>query len=267
VGLTTANLDVRAVRLEVSDGIGTLVLSRPPVNALDTAAQRALRWAAEEAAERPDVSAVVLHGDAGRFSAGADIREMAGMSAADMTVWAGQLQGAFSAVADIPKPVVAAVNGFALGGGCELALTADHRIMADDARIGLPEITLGVIPGAGGTQRLTRLVGPARAKEIIFTGRALDAAEALAIGLVDQVVPAERVLQEARAWATRFVGGPALALRAAKQAVDLGGGTDLRSGLEIERALFAGLFGTDDRLEGMRSFVVKGPGNARFTGR
>ena len=255
-----------SVRLDVADGIGTILLARPPVNALDTTAQRQLERAAQEAADRTDVAAVVLHGGADRFSAGADIREMAGMSAGEMTRWSRRLQEAFSAVADIPKPVVAAVNGFALGGGCELALTADRRILAENARIGLPEIHLGVIPGAGGTQRLTRLVGPARAKEVIFTGRTLDAAEALAIGLADQVVPAGQVLKEARAWAAGFVGGPALALRAAKQAVDVGGGTDLHSGLLLEQALFAGLFGTEDRLAGMGSFVRHGPGRAGFTG-
>ncbi|MHC3472567.1 enoyl-CoA hydratase/isomerase family protein [Streptomyces sp. 7R007] len=254
------------MRLDVTDGIGTLLLARPPVNALDTAAQRLLEAAAHEAADREDVAAVVLYGGPERFSAGADIREMAGMSPADMTRWARHLQDAFTAVADIPKPVVAAVNGFALGGGCELALAADHRILAADARIGLPEILLGVIPGAGGTQRLTRLVGPARAKDLIFTGRTLTAEEALAIGLADHVVPADGVLKAAGAWAARFVGGPALALRAAKQAVDLGASTDPASGLLVERALFAGLFGTEDRLAGMRAFVERGPGHATFTG-
>lgn len=255
------------VRLVVADGIGTIELVRPPVNALDHRAQTELRRAAEEAADRTDVSAVILYGGPAVFAAGADIREMARLEAVDMVLWAGRLQGAFTAVADIPKPVVAAVTGFALGGGCELALTADHRILAPEATIGLPEVKLGVIPGAGGTQRLARLVGPAKAKEIIYTGRALSAAEALEIGLADRVVPRDRVLAAAREWAAQFVGGPSLALRAIKQAVDLGTGTDLRSGLDIERTLFEGLFGTEDQREGMRSFVEKGPGRAAFTGR
>ncbi|WP_326587462.1 enoyl-CoA hydratase/isomerase family protein [Streptomyces sp. NBC_01294] len=255
------------VRLVVEDGIGTIELARPPVNALDHQAQSELREAAEEAAARTDVAAVVLYGGPDRFSAGADIREMAGLRPVDMVLWASRLQGAFTAVADIPKPVVAAVTGFALGGGCELALTADHRILAPEVQIGLPEIKLGVIPGAGGTQRLARLVGTARAKEIMFTGRPLSAAQALAVGLADRVVPRDEVLAEARAWAAQFVGGPALALRAVKQAVDLGTGTDLRSGLELERALFEGLFGTRDQLAGMRTFVEEGPGKAVFVGR
>ncbi|MER5740946.1 MULTISPECIES: enoyl-CoA hydratase-related protein [unclassified Streptomyces] len=261
------NREERAVRLVVADGIGTIELSRPPVNALSREAQAQLRDAAQEAADRGDVSAVVLHGGPDKFSAGADIREMAGLDPVDMVLWAGRLQGAFTAVADIPKPVVAAVTGFALGGGCELALTADHRILAEEARIGLPEVKLGVIPGAGGTQRLARLVGTARAKEIMFTGRALSAQEALEIGLADRVVARDQVLKEAVAWARQFVGGPSLALRAIKQAVDLGTGTDLRSGLEIERTLFEGLFGTRDQLAGMSTFVEKGPGKAVFTGR
>lgn len=255
------------VRLVVADGIGTIELSRAPVNALDHQAQSELRQAAQEAADRTDVSAVVLYGGPDRFSAGADIREMAGLEPVDMVLWAGRLQGAFTAVADIPKPVVAAVTGFALGGGCELALTADHRILAEEALIGLPEVKLGVIPGAGGTQRLSRLVGTARAKEIMFTGRALSAREALDIGLADRVVARDQVLEQAMAWARQFVGGPSLALRAIKQAVDLGTATDLRSGLEIERTLFEGLFGTQDQLAGMRTFVAAGPGKAVFTGR
>jgi enoyl-CoA hydratase/carnithine racemase len=253
--------------LEVADGVGTIRLDRAPVNALDMAAQEELRRVATEAAERDDVAAVVLYGGEKKFSAGADIKQMAGMSHADMVVHAERLQAAFTTVADIPKPVVAAINGFALGGGCELALTADHRVCAVGATLGLPEILLGVIPGAGGTQRLSRLVGTARAKEIIFTGRALDALRALEIGLVDEVVPAGEVLASATAWATQFVGGPALALRAAKQAIDLGAGTDLRAGLQLERALFAGLFGTEDRAIGMGTFAASGPGRATFVGR
>ncbi|GAB3837283.1 enoyl-CoA hydratase-related protein [Dactylosporangium cerinum] len=256
-----------SVRLEVLDGIGTIRLDRPPVNALDIAAQQALRDAAAEAAERDDVAAVVVSGGEQMFSAGADIKQMAQMSHADMVVHAERLQAAFTAVADIAKPVVAAVAGFALGGGCELALTADYRVCGESATIGLPEIQLGVIPGAGGTQRLSRLVGPSRAKNMILTGRPVDAVRAYEIGLVDEVVPDHQVLPAARAWAAQFVGGPALALRAAKQAVDLGAGTDLRSGLQLERTLFAGLFGTADRAIGMDAFVSRTPGGARFVGR
>jgi enoyl-CoA hydratase/carnithine racemase len=177
-----------------------------------------------------------------------------------------RLQASFTAVAKIPKPVVAAVTGYALGGGLELALCADFRVAGQAARVGQPEILLGVIPGAGGTQRLPRLVGPARAKDIVFTGRFVEAAEALDIGLVDQVVPDAEVYDAARALVARYATGPALALRAAKQAIDDGLETDLDTGLEIERLHFAGLFATEDQRTGMRSFVENGPGKASFAG-
>jgi len=255
------------VRLEVADGIATLRLDRPKLNALNASMQRAIAAAAVACGERSDVAAVVITGGERVFAAGADIKEMAGLGHAEMVAHSAVLQSAFSAVARIPKPVVAAVNGYALGGGCELALCADVRVAADDATFGQPEIKLGVIPGAGGTQRLARLVGSSRAKDLILTGRFVAAAEALAIGLVDRVVPAGEVLAAARAWAGQFVGGPALALRAAKECVDRGLEVDLDSGLELERAHFAGLFATEDRSIGMRSFVAEGSGKARFLGR
>ena len=255
------------VRLEVEDGIGTIRIDRPPMNALSVQVQEGLRAAAHEAGERSDVAAVVLYGGEKVFAAGADIKEMAAMSYADMVGRSGALQSSFTAVARIPKPVVAAVTGYALGGGCELALCADFRVCGDNAKLGQPEILLGVVPGAGGTQRLPRLIGSARAKDLIFSGRHVGAEEALRIGLVDAVVPADEVYAAARAMAARYVGGPALALRAAKEAIDLGLETDLDRGLELERLQFAGLFATDDRRIGMESFVEHGPGKARFTGR
>ena len=179
-----------------------------------------------------------------------------------------RLQSAFTAVARIPKPVVAAINGYALGGGCELALCADVRFAADDAVLGQPEILLGIIPGAGGTQRLTRLVGPSRAKDLIFTGRFVKADEALAIGLVDRVVAAPtRSTTRRVAWAQQFAGAATYALRAAKESIDRGCEVDLDTGLEIERQQFAALFATEDRTIGMTSFVENGPGKARFEGR
>ena len=256
-----------SVRFEVEDGVGTIRLDRPPMNALDAAVQEGLRAAAARATADRDVRAVVIYGGEKVFAAGADIKEMAEMSYTDMVDRSAALSSAFASIARIPKPVIAAITGYALGGGCELALCADFRVAAENAKLGQPEIQLGIIPGAGGTQRLPRLVGPARAKDLVFSGRFVDAAEALAIGLVDRVVPAEQVYRAAVDWAATFVGGPAYALRAAKEAVDRGLEVDLDTGLEIERQQFAALFATEDRTIGMRSFVERGPGKAEFVGR
>ncbi len=256
---------VEFVRLEVAEGIGTVRLDRPPMNALNTQIQEELRAAALAATDDDAVRAVVVYGGPKVFAAGADIKEMRGMGYAEMAARAGALSSAFDAVARIPKPVVAAVTGYALGGGCELALACDWRVVADDARLGQPEITLGVIPGAGGTQRLARLVGPARAKDLVMTGRFVGATEALALGLADRVVPAADVYAAALDLVRPFVTGPAQALRAAKQAVDGGLEMDLASALAWESQLFAALFATDDKAEGMAAFVEKRKPD--FTGR
>jgi len=255
------------VRLEVEEGVGTIRIDRPKMNALNVQVQEEIRACAQEAATREDVRAVIVYGGEKVFAAGADVKEMADMSYTDMVARSGGLQSAFTAVAKIPKPVVAAVTGYALGGGCELALCADVRIAGEGATLGQPEILLGIIPGAGGTQRLTRLVGPAKAKDIIFTGRFVKADEALAIGLVDRVVPDEEVYRSAQEWAHRFAGAAPYALRAAKESIDRGLEVDLETGLEIERVQFAALFATEDRTTGMRSFVENGPGKAEFQGR
>ena len=255
------------VRLEVEGGVGTIRLERPPMNALNRQVQAEIREAAVEASNRSDVKAVIVYGGPKVFAAGADIKEMADMSYQDMVAVAHDLSACFSAVASIPKPTIAAVTGYALGGGCELAMCCDLRVVGDNAKMGQPEILLGIIPGAGGTQRLPRLVGPSRAKELIFTGRFVAADEALRIGLADRVVAPDDVYTEALALAQQLARGPALALRAAKQAVDSGLDGDLASGLSLESTLFAGLFATDDRAVGMASFIENGPGKAEFTDR
>jgi enoyl-CoA hydratase/carnithine racemase len=258
------------VSVEVVDGVGTIRLDRPKMNAISFQVQTELRDAAAEATERDDVRAVVLYGGEKVFAAGNDVKEMADLSYADMVKLGASVQSAVTAVARIPKPVVAAITGYALGGGCELALAADVRFAAEDAQLGQPEVLLGIIPGAGGTQRLSRLIGPSRAKDLIFTGRFVKADEALAIGLVDRVVPKDAgntVYDEAVAWAAQFSGAAALALRAAKESVDRGLEVDLDTGLEIERSAFAALFATADRTTGMQSFVDQGPGKATFEGR
>jgi len=255
------------VRLEVEDGVGTIRLDRPKMNALNVQVQEEIRAAATEAGDRDDVRSVVIYGGERVFAAGADIKEMADMSYTDMVQRSGALQSSLTAVARIPKPVVAAVTGYALGGGCELALCADFRIAADNATFGQPEVLLGIIPGAGGTQRLTRLVGPSKAKDLVFSGRFVKADEALSIGLVDRVVPADSVYSEAVTWANQFSGAAAYAIRAAKESVDRGIEVDLVTGLEIERQQFAALFATEDRAIGMSSFIESGPGKAQFVGR
>jgi enoyl-CoA hydratase/carnithine racemase len=255
------------VRLEVDAAVGTIRLDRPKMNALNAQVQEEIRACAVEASERADVRAVVLYGGERVFAAGADIKEMKDMSYVDMLARADALQDCFKAVARIPKPVIAAITGYALGGGCELSMCADFRVVADNAKMGQPEILLGVIPGAGGTQRLTRLVGPAKAKDIVFTGRFVDAAEALAIGLADVVVPAAEVYAKAVEMASTYAGAAAVALRNAKKAIDEGLELDLDAALRLESTLFAGLFATEDRAIGMESFVDNGPGKASFVGR
>ncbi len=255
------------VRLEADGAIATIRLDRPPMNALSTQVQAEIADAAAEADRDSRIRAVIVYGGEKVFAAGADIKEMADASYATMAAGSRRLQDSFTAIARIGKPVVAAIAGYALGGGLELALCADFRVAGESAQVGQPEILLGVIPGAGGTQRLPRLIGPARAKDLVYTGRFVGAAEALTIGLVDRVVPDAEVYQAARQMVARYAEGPAVALRAAKQAIDEGLDVDLDTGLEIERLHFAGLFATEDQRTGMRSFMENGPGKATFAGR
>jgi len=255
------------VTLQVEDGVGTIRLDRPKMNAINEQLHHEVRAAAVQAGERDDVRAVVLYGGERVFAAGADIKQMAGLDGATMVAWGRELTHSFTTVAKLPKPVIAAVTGYALGGGYELALCADFRVLGAGAKIGQPEILLGVIPGAGGTQRLARLVGPAKAKDIVFTGRHVGAEEALEVGLADAVVPDDEVYATAVAMARKFAAGPPLALAAAKRAIDEGLDGDLDRGLALESELFAALFDSEDQKTGMRSFVENGPGKATFTGR
>src|SRR4051794_977917 len=255
------------VTLQVEDGVGTIRLDRPKMNAINEQLHGEVRAAALEAGERADVRAVVLYGGERVFAAGADIKQMSQLDDAGMSAWGRELTDSFTAVAHIPKPVIAAVTGYALGGGYGLALCADFRVLGASAKIGQPEIQLGIIPGAGGTQRLSRLVGPAKAKDLIFTGRHVGAEEALEIGLADAVVPDDEVYTTAVAMGRKFAAGPPLALAAAKRAIDEGLDVPLADGLVLESRLFAELFGTEDQKTGMSSFLENGPGKAQFTGR
>lgn len=245
------------VRLEVEDGIGTIRLDRPPMNALNEDVANDLWAAANEAGRRDDVKAVVLYGGEKVFAAGADIKAMSQMSPTDVRPYIQGLQETLNFVEDLPKVTIAAITGYALGGGCELSMCADFRFAAEDAKIGQPEITLGIIPGAGGTQRLPLLVGPARAKDLIYSGRHIDATEAREIGLVDEVHPADGVYGAAVEAAKRYAGGPLAALRAAKSSINWGARVDLRTGVAFEREAFADLFATEDQPEGMTAFLEK----------
>ena len=255
------------VRLEVEDGVGTIRLDRPPMNAINRQLQAELREAAREAKARADIKAVIVYGGPKVFAAGADVKEFAEMGYGDIVDYAPELQASLAEVAALPKPTVAAITGFALGGGFELALCCDRRIAGDNAKVGQPELLLGIIPGAGGTQRLARLIGPSRTKDIVYTGRFVKADEALAIGMVDEVVGPDEVYETARRWAAQFTGAASRALAAAKAAIDGGLDNDLASGLKLETTLFASLFATEDRNTGMRSFIENGPGKAQFDGR
>jgi len=257
---------VPRIRLDTDGPVVTVRLDHPPLNAFDTEQRRELAAVVRELADDSGVRAVVLYGGERLFAAGADVKALALMDAEEVRGWNRALQRTFDEVARLPVPVVAAITGYALGGGLELALAADYRLAAGDAILGQPEVQLGIIPGSGGTQRLTRLIGPSRAKNLLMTGRRVDAEEALRLGLVDEVVPPGEVHDAALRYARQLAEGPAAALEAIKEAVDHGADTALSAGLALERSLFTGVFGTVDAAVGIRSFLEHGPGKARFEG-
>ena len=245
------------MRLEVDDGVGVVRLDRPPANALDLQMGLELRAAIGEAGDRADVGALVVWGGRRLFAAGADIKAMATWGPEEVKPSVDALGAACDLLERLPKISIAAVNGYALGGGLELALGADLRYLADDAVVGQPEIALGVIPGAGGTQRLTRLLGPGRTRELVYTGRQVGADEASAMGLCERVLPADDVFDAAVADARELAQGPRDALAAAKAAIRAAVETPGAEGITRERALFVGLFGGHDQREGMRAFLEK----------
>lgn len=247
-----------------SDRVALVRLDRPKMNALSLELLGELQAVAEDLTSEPPGS-VVIWGGRRIFAAGADITELDGAGGAGAVTSA--FHGALDAVAAIPRATVAAVNGFALGGGCELALACDLRVAASDARLGQPEVLLGIIPGGGGTQRLARLVGPARAKDLVMTGRQVSAVEAERIGLVDRVVEPDGVLDAALALAEELAKGAVVAQGLAKRAIDAASSCPLPDGLALEKELFVEAFGTEDAERGVRSFVEHGPGKASFVGR
>jgi enoyl-CoA hydratase/carnithine racemase len=253
------------VRLERrDDGVAVVRLDNPKVNALSMALLRQLESVANALHDDPPGAVVITGGDR-VFAAGADISEFGGPDRARAV--SATFREALDAVAAIPRTVVAAIAGYALGGGCELALACDIRVASDRAKLGQPEILLGIIPGGGGTQRLARLVGPGRAKDLILTGRQVDAEEALRIGLVDRVVPHTELHDRALALAGELARGALAAQNMAKLAIDEGLESSLAKGLALEHDLFVEVAGTEDAAIGVASFREHGPGRARFTGR
>jgi enoyl-CoA hydratase/carnithine racemase len=246
------------------DGVAVIRLDHGKLNTISGALlARLSEVAAELAADLP--GAIVVAGNDRSFAAGAEIAEFAGPDEA--RIIGAAFHDAFDALAALPRVKIAAISGYALGGGCELALACDLRIAGENARLGQPEILLGIIPGGGGTQRLARLVGPSRAKDLILSGRQLRAAEALAIGLVDEVVATDEVLGRALTRAATFAAGPLVAQALALRAIDEGLEGSLAEGLALERELFADVFRAEDARIGIASFFEHGPGKASFTGR
>jgi enoyl-CoA hydratase/carnithine racemase len=246
-------------------GVVLLRLHNGAMNPLSIAVLSELRDRAGEIGADANVKAVVIAGGEKALAAGADISEFGDLDAA-RTI-AGAFREAFDAIAAIPRPVIAAIHGYALGGGLELAMACDLRIAGETARFGQPEVLLGIIPGAGATQRLARLVGPARAKELIWSGRQVRADEALAIGLVDRVVAPAEVEHAALLWAGEFAKGAVVAMGMAKRVIDGGLGIPLADGLDLERDAFIAVFATEDARTGVQSFLADGPGKATFSGR
>ncbi len=254
------------VRVEIGAGVATIRIDRPKMNALNLALVAELIESAQAIAANDEVRAAVVWGGPRIFAAGADIGGFTGLDPAGARELSRRFNDAFLAVENMPQITVSAVNGYALGGGMELAMATDFRVAADDAVFGQPEIRLGIIPGGGGTQRLPRLVGVTKAKEIIYTGRNVAASEALEIGLVSSVHPAAETYDAAVELAAGYAAGPA-ALRMAKQAVMDGLALSLEDAVACEVDRFGDCFATEDAALGVASFIEKGPGKATFTGR
>lgn len=250
-------MDFKHLVVSKTDGIGWLKFSRPPMNALNTEVvleiERAMDWFAHE----DDVMVVVVYAEGKMFVAGADIAEMSKFTPMQAREFAKNGHRALGEIAGSEKPVIAAVNGFALGGGCEIAIACDIRVLADTVKIGQPEVNLGLIPGFGGTQRLARLVGPGIAKELIYTGDAIDAAEALRIGLANKVVPADKLMETVTEMAKKIAAKGPTAVKLAKACINLGQDTDLATGNSYEVEAFGVCFSTGEPAIGTTAFLAK----------
>jgi len=253
--------------LDIEDGIGVVVINRPKaLNDLNAEKIRELEILFTELENNKAVKAVIVTGSGEKaFVAGADITEMKDMSVIEGRNWAKMAQAVFNKIENLPKPVIAAVNGYALGGGCELAMACDIRIASDKAKFGQPEVSLGILPGFGGTQRLPRIVGKGRAKELLFTGEMFDAAEAYRIGLVNKVVSPESLMETAKTVARKIMAQAPFAVELCKAAVNEGLDVDIESGMAYEAEVFGSCFATEDQKEGMTAFVEKRKTN--FIGR
>lgn len=251
-------MDYTNVKVMIEEGIGILTINRPEaLNALNTEVLEELGEAMLELDADPEVKVCIITGEGKSFVAGADIAEMVQMDSLEGREFGLMGNAVFSAIEELEKPVIAAINGFALGGGCELALACDIRLASEKAKLGQPEVGLGITPGFGGTQRLVRAIGPARAKELIFTGKMINANEAHAIGLVNHVYPVESLMEEAKKMAKQIANNAPLAVQFCKRAINEGSEMDLKHGLEMEANLFGLCFSTRDQKEGMEAFLDK----------
>ncbi|MCR4400213.1 MAG: enoyl-CoA hydratase-related protein [Syntrophomonadaceae bacterium] len=258
-------MELTTVRYDKGDGLAVITLNRPKMlNALDDRFFQELSWLMDDIAADQEVKAVIITGSPKVFAAGGDIAFMAAADPLQAQQFTELIRDVFEKFRRLDKPIVAAVSGMALGGGCELALACDLRIAAEGTVFGQPEINLGIIPGAGGTQRLTRTVGPGWAKHLIMTGLPIDADTALRIGLVTAVVPREELMEEARKLAGILGSKAPVAMKAAKNCIDMALDADLSAGLNYELKAFSHLFATADQKEGMQAFLEKRP--PRFTG-
>jgi enoyl-CoA hydratase len=252
-------MNYKNIILQKEPPLAIVTINRPEaLNALNAPTISELEDCFNYLESDSDTLCVIITGGGEKsFIAGADIKELAEDNIISARARMDKGQALLNKIENLPKPVIAAINGFALGGGCELALACDIRLAADKAKLGQPEVNLGLIPGYGGTQRLTRLVGPGMAKKLIFSGDFVRAEEAFQIGLVDAIFPVDQLLAEAKKLALRICSKAPLAVRAAKEAINLGLDTDLQSGLKHEASLFAGLCATEDKIEGTQAFIAK----------
>lgn len=258
-------MEGRLIKYELEESIATITINRPEArNALNDQIRAELYQSLEDANNNPEVRGIIITGGENHFSAGADIQVMSQKTAVEMLYREG-LHKVVHYIESIPKPVMAVISGFALGGGCELALACDVRVATETAVFGQPEVRVGIFPGGGGTQRLSRIVGHSQAKDIIFSGRTVDAIEAFRIGLVSAVVPVDKMVEESRKRMKTYIRNGAVTIAAAKLAINAGANIDTRSGDLLEKFAFSLMFSTEDQKEGMRAFLEKR--KAEFKGR